>query len=313
MLQSHRAPLIWKLPSLQLNYWICPLTCACCLLMPLCLLGEEGRRWDFHRHLHNILHSTNKQYQEANSLGQLGYTFIVLSRKEYIHIFLVQLGEIILIDCQLVFVPAWRATSLSRYFLSSDLLISLTFAATFLKGWESDTSLFRPHVSELMTFVIFCVWLCQFPVFSLYLFIYYFRIYRIRLGIAGFCFANFQVLFKIGPLLLDVVVHLPSHFLQTGICPCYLILSLLIRCTLTVLKQFHFRERNLQCKSLLLPVLSSTVSTSHRECFALILLPVLMLLIWSLIIPYNKCFSSCVLALILGWLSTRWSCLAATF
>lgn len=144
-------------------------------------------------------------------------------------------------------------------------------------------------------------------------FIYLFRVYRICLGIAGFCFAKFWVLFKIGPLLLDVVVHLPSHFLQTGICPCYLILSLLIRCTLTVLKQFHFRERNLQCKSLLLPVLSSTVSTSHRECFALILLPVLMLLIWSLIIPYNKCFSSCVLALILGWLSTRWSCLAATF
>lgn len=175
MLQSHRAPLIfWKLPSPQLNYWICPLTCTCCLLMRLCLLGEEGGRWDFHRHLHSILHSTDKQYQETNSLGQLGYIFIVLSMKgEYIHIFLVQLGEIILIDCQLVFVPAWRATSLSRYFLSSDLLISLTFAATFLKGWESsDTSLFRPHVSELMTFVIFCVRLCQFPVFFLFFFFF---------------------------------------------------------------------------------------------------------------------------------------------
>lgn len=136
---------------------------------------------------------------------------------------------------------------------------------------------------------------------------------KICLRFAGFFLAKFQFFSKWNHFLLMVICTCPQIYCkQVFALVFWLSQCVFISCTLTVLKHFHFKENNFHCKPLLLPVLNNITSISCRECFALILLPVLLLLIWSVIIPYNR-FSSCVSALIQGWLSTQWSCLAATF
>lgn len=122
--------------------------------------------------------------------------------------------------------------------------------------------------------------------------------YKVCLGFPAFFLAKFHVFFQNG-ITSSWLYYAPAlKFIVSRYLPWFSDSLCFISFTLTVPKHFYFKEYNLHCKPSLLPVLRNIVCISCRECFALIFLPVLMLLIWSVIIPYNNCFSSCVSALI---------------
>lgn len=194
------------------------------------------------------------------------------------------------------------ATSLSRYFLSFDLLISLLQPLSFKGG--NHHVLLSSDLGSLNCWISWCSVYSSgnFPSFP-------FLVSFFNLEFSGYFWDLLVFLLcKISGLMQNgttcswccwapaLVFSANRYFslLSDSISLCVFLIS----CTLTVTKNFYVRECNLHCKSLLLPVPRNIVSTSHREWFALIFLAVLMLLIWSLIIPYNNCFSSCVSALI---------------
>lgn len=124
-----------------------PWTCTCWLFLPLCLL-RLGGKCDFYRHVHSVLESNNKQIVNFGIFPLFSRYHIYEMRvhSSYAHICGTTERGIILTDCQLLclwklvlfvhdlelLVLSWRATSLTRYSLSSDSLTSPAFAATFL-------------------------------------------------------------------------------------------------------------------------------------------------------------------------------------
>lgn len=224
--------------------------------------------------------------------------------------FVGQLRGIILTDRQLLclwklvlfvhdlelLVLAWRATSLTRYSLPSDILTSPAFAATFLTRQGILRYFLFWHKSLNW-------WSLWYSVYGFLVSSYAFSLFRSRvqglLRICWFLLAIFQTFFsKWNNFLLLVLCTCPQIYCKQVFALVFWRSVCFISCTLTVLKHFYFKEHNLHCKPSLLPVLNNIKCISCRDCFALIFLPVLMLLIWSVITPYNNCFSSCVSALI---------------
>lgn len=170
-----------------------------------------GGKCDFYRHLHSVLESNNKQIVNFGvfPLSSCYHIYEMRVHSSYAHICGTTERGIILTDCQLLclwklvlfvhdlelLVLAWRATSLTRYSLPSDILTSPAFAATFLT---------RQGILKYFLFWDKSLnwWSLKYSAYGFLVISYAFSLFRSRvqglLGICWFLLAKFQIFFQNG-------------------------------------------------------------------------------------------------------------------
>lgn len=224
---------------------ICPLNLHMLVILVPLSSQRLGGKCDFYRHLHSVLESNNKQIVNFGifPLSSPYHICEMIVHSSYAHICGTTERGIILTDCQLLcpwklglfvhdlelLVLARRATSLTRYSLSSDILTSSAFAATFFTGLGTIRYFFFWNNSLNW-------WSLWYSAYGFLGITYVFSLFRSCVqGLLRVCWSfswqNFRFFFKMESLPLNGIMHLPSNLLQAGICPCFL--------TLCVFYQLH--------------------------------------------------------------------------